>query len=167
MKGNLHAGVELGVEFPAIYEHEIGRYRPLEVGVPGFSIPNIVTVGPMVTLDIAATLRIEAQGQAIAGFQYYLTGFEQPIDFIDKSKSKSVGWTPHVEHVFNAMGSLSATAELGLPIGVTVGVSLLGGKYTLSAGVVDTPSIDFTASFAVSADETGVTINDGRCNGIE
>lgn len=167
LAGNLRAGVELGVEFLAVYEREIERKRLLEVGVPGFSIPAIITVGPMVILDVAATLRIEAQGQAIAGFQYYLDGFEQTINFIDKSKSRSKGWTPRVERVFNAMGKLTATAELVMPIGITVGVSLLGGKFTLSAGLVDTPSIDFTASYALSIDSSGVTINDGNCNGIE
>ena len=150
LAGNLHAGVELGAEFLAIYEHEIGRRRLLEVGVPGFSIPKIITVGPEVTLDIAARLSIQAQGQVIAGFQYSLTGFEQTINFVDKARSRSVGWTPSVSHVFNAMGSISVTAELGLPVGIVVGVDLLGGKFSLAAGIVDTPSIDFTASYSIS-----------------
>ena len=107
----------------------------------------------------------------LAGIHFSLPNFTQTIDFIHPEKSVSRGWTPRVSRVFNATGTLKATAYLGLPLGVSVGIDILDGKYSLQAGLVDTPSVDLTASYTASYsnDNGAITASSGSdtCNGID
>lgn len=167
MTGKFDAGVSLGLEALAVYKREL-RSRIASVGLRGFSIPKVVTVGPQITLDIAAGLEIQAQGQDIAGIHYSLPKFVQTINFVDKSKSRSSGWTPQLTKTFNASGSLTAEAWLGLPLGIVVGIDLLDGKYSLQAGIVDTPSVNLHATYSVSFDlSNGVQSGTDKCSGID
>lgn len=176
--GNIHAAWQLGVDAYADWEHDIASIRLLEVGVPGFFIPEVITVGPMLTLDIDATIEVEAQGQLLIGSSYSLEKFSATVDFFNHANSNSRGFTPVTTHVFNASGEVTATASLGLPIGVGVGIDIFDGKFSKEVALVDRPSIEVVADWqgsyvsndTCSGNSCNVTTasseNDGTCDGI-
>lgn len=146
--GNMYAGVYLGVNAFAKWEYEFHRDL-LKVGLPGWSIPGIVTLGPQVILSVKATIGIEAEGQLITGASFTWPNFAATLDFVDRKKSSKSGWSPTVDSKFQAHGSLEASAALGLPVTVEFGIDILNGKYKSAIGLVDTPSIVASAEFSV------------------
>lgn len=52
LTGNVKAAVNLGIDAFAEYEKELFSKRLLTAGLPGFSIPKVIVVGPMLTLDV-------------------------------------------------------------------------------------------------------------------
>lgn len=64
--GNLYAGLYLGVNAFAKYEKTYEK-ELFNKGLPGWSIPGIVNLGPMLTLCVEADIAIEAEGQLLTG----------------------------------------------------------------------------------------------------
>lgn len=166
--GNLYAGLYLGVNAFAKYETKYEK-ELFSKGLPGWSIPGIVNLGPMLTLGIEAGITIEAEGQLLTGASLNWPSFEATLDFIDDSKSSSSGWTPNIDHKFQAAGKLSAEASLGLPVSVEFGIDLLNKKFKRTVALTDTPALAAEAELSISYDaEEGTTIGDeeGECPGI-
>ena len=141
MSGNLAAGLTIGVDAFAEYKKKITVARLVHQGVPGFSIPNIITLGPEITLDMTAEFGISAQGQLLAGVTMTWPNINANLDILNPSASSSSGFTPQVNRIFNATGTLTATAALGLPVGLAFGIDLLAGKYSKSIALIDTPAV--------------------------
>ena len=62
LSGNLRAGLEIGVDAFAEYQNTITVARLVHQGIPGFSIPDVITIGPEITLDMTADFDISAEG---------------------------------------------------------------------------------------------------------
>jgi len=62
--GNLYAGLYLGVNAFAKYEKKYEK-ELFNKGLPGWSIPGIVNLDPMLTLGVEAGIAIEAEGQLL------------------------------------------------------------------------------------------------------
>jgi hypothetical protein len=179
VNGNLVAALNLGVNGFAVWDKDLAKLRLLTVGLPGFEIPGIVTIGPEITLDVKLHVSTTAEGQLYAGGTMSLPNFAASVDFINHSKSKATGWTPQFQYTLSAYGFLQAEASLGFPLGITFGVDILKGKYKLEAGVVDTPALVATASYSGSFSVTdgtcaiaqgkgdGLTNEDSDCEGIK
>lgn len=144
--------------------------RLVHQGIPGFSIPNITTLGPEVTLDMTASFGISAQGQLIAGVTMTWRNLGANLNILNPSASTSYGFTPQVSRVFNATGTLTASASLGLALGLAFGIDLLAGRYSKSIALIDTPSINAVASFSVAYSNVngagGLSVNGGTCPGV-
>ncbi|KAL8962365.1 MAG: hypothetical protein Q9183_005170, partial [Haloplaca sp. 2 TL-2023] len=172
ISGNLRAGIQIGLDAYAELRKEITLAR---------------LVGPEVTLDLKADFAISAQGQLLAG--YFLPSntatlqrvcadfciriiatwpaFNANLDFVNPSRSTQSGFTPRIERVFNARGTLTASSSLGLPLGLAFGFDLLNGRYAKSIALINTPAIGAEASFtAAFKADSGSSIGDGTCPGV-
>ncbi|KAK5956674.1 hypothetical protein OHC33_002160 [Knufia fluminis] len=166
--GNLYAGLYLGVNAFAKYEKKYEK-ELFSRGLPGWSIPGIVNLGPMLTLGVEAGITIEAEGQLLTGASLSWPAFEATLDFIDDKQSSQSGWTPNIDHKFQVAGTLSAEASLGLPVSVEFGIDLLNKKFKRTVALTDTPALAAEAELSVSYDaEEGIVIGDeeGECPGI-
>lgn len=159
VNGNLKASLGIALDAFAEYTATLGSKRIVAEGLPGFSIPNIITIGPEITLDILATVTVSADGQLFAGGSLNMPSFSSYVDFLHNSNSHSSGWTPQYTWNVGAYGTVSAEATLGVPFGLALGVDILSGKYELQAAVVDTPEINVVASYTGSID-----IGTGTCS---
>lgn len=170
MSGNLNAGLQIGVDAYAEFSRTITVARLVHQGIPGFSIPGIITLGPEVTLDMTAQFGISAQGQLLAGVTMNWANLGATLDIIHPSASTSYGFTPQVTKIFNATGTLTATASLGLPVGLAFGIDLLHGKYSKSIALVDAPSVNAQASLSAAYSNVNgagsLSVNDGQCPGV-
>ncbi|KAL8692316.1 MAG: hypothetical protein Q9218_002633 [Villophora microphyllina] len=170
LSGNLRAGLEIGMDAFAEYRKTITVARLVHQGIPGFSITNVITVGPEITLDMTADFRVSAQGQLLAGITANWPNFAANLDMVNPSRSTQSGWVPQVNRIFNVTGTLSASAALGLPLGINFGIDLLAGRYSKSIALVDTPAIEADATFSANYVNVNgvqsVSVNQGTCPGV-
>jgi hypothetical protein len=178
--GDVHAQFQLGVNAYAEYTWDIKEVRILEVGIPGFFIPDVIVVGPMLTLGVDAEIKIEALGQLLAGARYDFNHIGATIDFFDHSKSSSHGTLPQVSTVFEAAGEVNLTASVGVPLGIGLGIDVLDGAWSKEVAIIDRPALEAVTTFNFSEDiatncnesgtacnsTTDISVNDGTCNGI-
>ena len=118
VSGNMYVGLYIGVNAFAKWEKEWEK-EIFEKGLPGWSIPGIVTLGPKITLSAKATIGVEAEGQLLTGASLTWPAFQATLDFAHPDRSSQSGWTPELDHVFQTHGSVTASAALGLPVSRT------------------------------------------------
>ncbi|THZ71333.1 hypothetical protein D6C85_05357 [Aureobasidium pullulans] len=81
--------------------------------------------------------------------------------------ANSYGFSPIVTPIFQASGEITATASLGIPIGINLGVSVLDGIWEEKLALVNTPAIQAVAEYSASYDnEQGVQLGGDECPGI-
>lgn len=136
LDGNMQAGLFLGINAFAQWEKKLEK-EIIKTGLPGFSIPKVVTIGPSLALGIEAGLTVEAVGQVLVGTSYNWPAISATLDIIDKTKSTRSGFSPIVTKKFEAYGDITATASLGLPVTVAFGVDFFSGKQIQGAFNVD------------------------------
>lgn len=121
-----------------------------EVAIPpGFSIPKIITLGPAVRWDIRASLKLEAEGNVLAGGEATFSDFKATIDLADRKNPVSSfegfvpKWTPRLE----AFGSIRAGVRLGSPfsIGVTLNLPMIEKEVGLV--IASEPYLQAVASY--------------------
>lgn len=128
MTGNLNAGLYVGINGFAEWQKQI-QISIIKMGLPGFSIPKIVIIGPSLELGIQASLTVDAIGQILVGTSYSWPSISATLDLIDKSKSTRSGFTPIVTRKFEVYGDVTATASLGLPVTLAFGFDFFNGGY--------------------------------------
>ncbi|KAF4548176.1 Hypothetical protein D9617_31g064120 [Elsinoe fawcettii] len=162
---NLNVGFALGLDVQGTLKSS-SKKEIAHVGLPGLSF-GIITVGPWIELGADFTLTANAEGRLLAGARFIIQNAQATLDFAKKGRTGSSGWTPQFEPIFEASGQIAAAAEVGLPLGLTVGINILRGKFKLGVGVVERPSLEAKAEFAATADTTDASIvqTDG-CAGV-
>jgi hypothetical protein len=151
LKGNVHAGLGLGLD--AKLEYKDSFKKPLfSTGLPGFSVPNVITVGPVASLSAEMDVEAKAQGQLLAKIAMDIQDFDATLDILDPTKSSSSGFTPVFTKVFTATGEITVSAAFGLPLKVGVGIVIPLIKFDKSIAVIEKPGISATASFTGSTD---------------
>jgi hypothetical protein len=170
VNGDLKASLGLALEAYTSYTATLASERVGSVGLPGFSIPNIITIGPELTLDMTATVSASADGQLYAAGSLNMPSFSANIDFIHGSNSHSSGWTPQYTWNVGAYGTITATASLGIPFGLALGVDILKGKFSLQAAVVDTPELNavmsYTGSIDIGSNTCLTSVTQPACQGV-
>ena len=122
----------------------------LDIGIPGFSIPDIFVVGPQFTLGVSFTLALSATGNLEAGVNMEWPDAKAHMDLVndDPSASTNDGWTPTVDKFFNVSdGKMAVNASLGVPLGIGIGISIANGKFNKSIAITDTPNIELDSIF--------------------
>jgi hypothetical protein len=165
ISGNLYVGMYLGVNAFAKWEKEWEK-ELFSKGLPGWSIPGIVTLGPKLILSAKATVSVEAEGQILTGASLTWPGFEATLDMVNPSKSSKSGWTPNIDHAFQVHGGVTATAAVGLPVSLWFGIDILNGVFKKGAALVDTPALTGTAEFEVNAGTEETSVGTDECLGI-
>lgn len=120
VSGDIYAGIFLGVnayaELEKVYTDEL-----FTVGLPGWSIPGIVDLGPALTLAAQAEVRVEVLGQILLGASVTWPSIQATLDFVDSSDSSHSGWTPIVQTEFQSQSQITAYASLGMPLTIAFG----------------------------------------------
>ena len=122
----------------------------LDVGIPGFSIPDVFVIGPQFTVGVSFTVALSASGNLEAGVNMAWEDAKAHLDLVnsDASASTNDGWTPTVDKVFNVSdGQLAINGSLGVPLGIGIGISIADGKLNKSISITDTPSIELDSVF--------------------
>ncbi|KAK6836468.1 hypothetical protein PG987_006963 [Apiospora arundinis] len=147
LDGNIEAGVFLGLAAEAKYQREF-KTPIASAGIPGLTIPNIITIGPVLKLDAALDINIAAQGQVLAGTKLTIANFGASLDIV--SGKSSANFKPVFKNRFEASGEISAEAGLGLPI-----------TFSKLVSVIDKPSVRFSAKYAFSTTDVSLPCNNG------
>ncbi|CAI7569729.1 unnamed protein product [Penicillium glandicola] len=144
-----------------------------EIGTLPFasiSIPKIITIGPKVSINSAASIYVDAHGEFRAGARFTIAEGEIVLDAISPDGNKASGFTPSLQPVFELKkGSITATADLSIPVGVEVGLNILSGTWKKSIGVFTAPSLYFTAGLSSGEDKkcnNGVELRVGAKNRV-
>ncbi|KAK0106892.1 hypothetical protein ONS95_003611 [Cadophora gregata] len=160
--GSLTAGVYLGIEAYVEKEAEFLKKRVFTAGLPGFTLPGIITIGPLITLDVDGKAGVSALGRVLAGAEVDFPEMKVVLDVIDTGASRISGFKPTVTTRFEAVGELTMSASLGLPIGVGVGIDILNGQFTQGIAVVSRPYIGAEAHW-----NTPTANDEDGCDGID
>lgn len=158
--GSLEANIELGLNAYTQYTDPIASIRLLTIPIEAFEIPDVLVVGPVITLDVDATVEIDALGQVLAGADLRWAYMGAHVDLFHLDQTTGHGFDPQIIPVFNVSGQINATASLGIPVGLGVEISILN-KWTKEIAVVDRPAIEAVAMY--SASNTG---GSNGCQGI-
>ncbi|KAK7993714.1 hypothetical protein PG989_007095 [Apiospora arundinis] len=158
LDGNIEAGLFLGLAAEAKYQREF-KTPIASAGIPGLTIPNIITIGPVLKLDAALDINIAAQGQVLAGTKLTIANFGASLDIV--SGKSSANFKPVFKNRFEASGEISAEAGLGLPITVGVGLDIPVIKFSKLVSVIDKPSVRFSAKYAFSTTDVSLPCNNG------
>ena len=131
--------------------------------IPFFAIkiPKIITIGPQVVSNAAASVYVDASGKFRAGARFTIDAGRLVLDAVNSTRNEASGFTPRLDPIFEIIeGSVNATADLALPVGVEVALDVLGGTWKKSVGVYTAPSVYFIA---------GISTGEGKAcnNGIE
>lgn len=163
LSGNLAAGVQLGIDASAEISQN-SDFPLISVAVPpGFSVPRVFAIGPMVTLNAELNLDISLSGQVLAGVMMNIPNFSANLDLVNPSQSSTSGFTPQFQKIFQAQAAVSVTAGLALPVGVGLGISVPPLNLQKTAAVYDKPSVSATIVYTGNSDGGG----GGDCvNGI-
>lgn len=113
----------------------------------GFTIPEIIDVGSYLTLDINAGLKVETLGQFLAGAELHWEALSMTMDLLFPLLSKGHGFAPQVTPKFKASGNVTATAPLGIPLAINVGVDILDGTFIEAIALVDRPAIEAVVEY--------------------
>ncbi|KAJ5259215.1 hypothetical protein N7478_012196 [Penicillium angulare] len=112
-------------------------------------IPKIITIGPQVVINSAASIYVDAHGEFRAGARFSVSEGEVVLDAATPANNKASGFKPSLEPIFELKkGNIVATADLSIPVGVEVALDVLGGTWKKSIGVYTAPSLFFTAGLS-------------------
>ncbi|KAL7947036.1 hypothetical protein V8C42DRAFT_364270 [Trichoderma barbatum] len=168
MDGDLDASLYLGMNAFAQWNPK-RQYDFLSAGLPGLSIPDILTIGPVLSLGISVDLDISAVGQYLVGADMEWPKLSANLDVLNPRSSSKSGWTPNVQDTVQADGSLTVNSTLGLPVSLGFGINILNGKYEKEIKLVDTPgvraSMEYDFTNEVNNGEVNTDPEDG-CYGI-
>ncbi|KAJ6260048.1 hypothetical protein Dda_5694 [Drechslerella dactyloides] len=146
--GNIKARVSVGMvnnnpniqlPFPKSADYEV-----FNVGLPSLSIPNILTVGPYIALDVIGSVSIGATGLIRAGFELEIEKPTFHADIKDLSKSTASGWEPKFKPILDLNGNLTLNAELQTPISLNFGINVLKGKFETAISLSEAPTVKFS-----------------------
>ncbi|MCJ1430981.1 hypothetical protein MMC27_000331 [Xylographa pallens] len=148
--------IQFGISANGKISHEFNK-QLFAVPLSPLTIPGIITLGPEVSLNTALNLAIDGSAQVLIGGTLTIAKGSTTLDVINPSQNSFTGFSSSFVPVAKAQGSISVTADLGLPVKLEFGLDVLNGLFKKSVALVDTPSCFITASVAT----------DSSCNGID
>ncbi|EKG21794.1 hypothetical protein MPH_00713 [Macrophomina phaseolina MS6] len=155
--GSLKAGLFLGLAAEGQYKNTFKKTITSD-GLPGFSIHNVITVGPVVAMDASLALDIKAQGQILVGGSAEINNFYAKLDVVNSDQTTATGFKPTFNSKFTAAGQISADARVGLPLTVGVGLEITPLKYRKLISITNEPYVSASATYAYDS------VNPGTCN---
>ncbi|KAL2128665.1 hypothetical protein VTI74DRAFT_8854 [Chaetomium olivicolor] len=165
VSGNMYVGLYIGVNAFAKWEKEWEK-EIFEKGLPGWSIPSIVTLGPKITLSGKATISVEAEGQLLHGASLTWPSFQATLDFAHPERSSQSGWRPQLDHVFQTHGGVTTTAALGLPVSLWFGIDILDGLFKQGVALEDFPAVTGEATLEVNVGTQDTSVGTDTCKGV-
>ncbi|KAK6339975.1 hypothetical protein TWF718_009362 [Orbilia javanica] len=139
--GIVNNNTNINIPYPKALKYEI-----FNVGLPSLSIPNVLTIGPYISLDVVGTVSMGATGLIRAGFELEIEKPRFHADLKNISRSTATGWVPKFKPVFSLDGNLTVNAELTTPISLNFGINILNGKFETSLAVSEAPTVKLSLS---------------------
>jgi hypothetical protein len=167
MSGSLHSQLVLAV-VDEISGSTITATNLITQGIPGWSITNIITIGPSIALDVGANVNIQIVGGIEVGYILDWPALDANIDLINPSLSTYSGYIPIYTPKFEFSESATINTALYATLSLQFGLNILNGKYKANAGIVNKPEIDASATQHIYSDYELSQLPDGTviCNGI-
>jgi hypothetical protein len=164
----LNANIQFGIDGFAKYKKNVLDVPLMPpIALPGLGIEGVIAIGPYLTVDLVASVTITALGQILTGLNFDWPEMGFFIDVLRPDSASSYGFVPIVTPVFNVTGNVSAVAQLGIPVGINLGVDLLDGAWEEAIAIVNTPAFQAVAEYTASWDaELGNTAANNTCVGI-
>jgi hypothetical protein len=171
ISGNLEAALQVG--FVGTFEAaESGietkefEQRLITLPLSPFDIPGVLTVGPSAQLAAGFDMKFKATGKLLAGAIATWDNIDTVLDLQVPENNRAEGFVPNVTPVFEADGKLSFNAGTFLSFKLAVGIEVLGGMFEASAGLVNKPRLDISATAEGEVDLAGARFS-GDCKGVE
>ena len=164
MRGDIRARLAVGVDAGFKLEKQYVRGKVIKQGIPTLTVPKIIVVGPAIGFAAEAEFSIGLSGQVLFGVEANIPNFAATLDFKNGSRSTSSGFTPQVKQIFNATAQITASAGIGLPISLSVGLDILALDRNIDASITTKPSVVAELTYASS---NRCEVTSGAClNGI-
>jgi hypothetical protein len=150
LTGNMQAGFTLGLvgSFEAKAENSTSfEFKPkpgsrktnskrlTSISIGDFLLPGILDIGPIASVDLETGLSLALEGKILAGVLLTWPNIDAKIDVKDPKQNKVDGFGPDVTPIFEADGQLTLEATAGLAFKLAFGISVLNGRFELTAGV--------------------------------
>ena len=145
INGNLDIRALIGITGQASYSNHALTKTLFSSGLPGFSIPGIINLGPQITATANLDVDVNAAGQLLAGFELAWPNAQTTIDLVAATQSNS-GWTPSFSPTLRATGTFGITLTPSIPVSLGFGISVLGGAWSKTLALVETPSLTLSAA---------------------
>ncbi|GAM82974.1 hypothetical protein ANO11243_009600 [Dothideomycetidae sp. 11243] len=158
---SLYLGINFFVEWEATKNWQI-----YQEGLPGFSIPDLFTVGPSFSINVMAQLQISAQGQVLLGASYAMPDAKASVDFLSAANTYQYGWTPKLYKEFEIYSYLQVQAEFGFPLEFAVGINFLDGSFKEEAALVEQPGLEFDCDLQIVDVTSSGTAASSQCDGF-
>ena len=167
MSGSLHSQLVLAV-VGEISGSASTTTNLITQGIPGWSITNIITIGPSIALDVGANVDIQIAGGIEVGYILDWPALDANIDLINPSLSTYSGYIPNCTPQFDFSESVTINTVLYATLSLQFGVNILSGKYVANAGIVNKPEVDTSATQQIYSDYELSQLPDDTviCNGI-
>lgn len=166
MAGNIAAGVSIGID-AQLQARETFKTPLVQLGLPGFSVSDVFTVGPLIALDAETDLGITLQGQVLAGVNMSIADFSANLDLVEFDKSFTRGFDIQVLPIFEAKAQIAAHASFGLPLLIGVGIDIPLIKLRKTVSITDKPSIEVNMTYTASTTCIGLKEDDTCVNGVK
>ncbi|KAK6499167.1 hypothetical protein TWF481_011738 [Arthrobotrys musiformis] len=134
--GIVNNNTNINVPWPGSLNYEV-----FNVGLPSLSIPNVLTIGPYISLDVVGTISMGATGLIRAGFELEIENPRFHADLKNISRSTAAGWVPKFKPIFGLDGNLTINAQLQTPISLNFGINIMKGKFETSLSVSEAPTV--------------------------
>lgn len=149
MNGTLKFGIGIGVDAEIKYTMPQLAFNLIPPqGVPILEIEGVIVIGPILELQATLNADVFAEGRVIAGSTITIPQFETNFDFVNTANSYVDGFDNlEITKYFAASGEIGASATVGMPFSIGVGITLPALKFDKEIKVVNTPSITANAAF--------------------
>ena len=163
--GTLAAGLGLGIDAGAELKKSatttLASFSP-----DGFSIPDLVNIGPYIKLDAEFDLDISLVGQVLAGVNLNFPKISANLDLVNGGNSQASGFTPVVTPIFDAKAKIAASAVLALPLSIGIAFEITPIDYNKSVSLTETPSIQAALNYTFSTTCQGIDDDNACVNGV-
>lgn len=141
MSGSLTAGIQIGIDAEVKYTKTWSK-ELYSQGVEYLSVPNVITIGPVMTLDAALELELTAEGKVLTGAELTIGPFEANLDFINSDNTYGNGFDQTTfDKFFKASGEIGAAVTFSLPYSIGVGIDLPPLDWRKTISIIDAPGI--------------------------
>ena len=161
VSGNIGASLQLGVA-AQIEGGKQFRKSIVVQGIPGFSVTNVFSIGPTVYLDALVDLSVKVEGNVLLGANISIPNFAADVNFATGNGAVKKFDPPKIDKFFQAETKITASAGLGLPIGLAIGLDIPAISYRKALTLSEKPALAIEATYSASTQCTA-----GCQNGID
>ncbi|KAJ5300210.1 hypothetical protein PENANT_c121G00984 [Penicillium antarcticum] len=150
-----------GINGKISYEKTWEKPIPIKKQPTPIDIPGLITIGPMIKVNVAFTVTVEGEAEMLVGGSYSMAKGSATIDLVQSDNTAIEGLDQNFTPTIELSGTLTGTAEFGLPFTVEAGIDFLDGKWRATAGMTVSPAV-YLKSIVTTKEG-----NDTCTNGLE